>query len=110
MEPLDLAGALRHLMRRLGDAVVVSVGAIDPGSAPLVAQMSGTLRVVGDAYAEDLPSLAPAELPAVFGFEEHDSTFLVDVLAFRQARASDDHLELELGAVVIEVTAPLPAR
>jgi len=103
METLDLAGALAHLMGKVGKRVVVGVGGTDSGGAPLLAELTGTLRVIGDAYGDELAEAAPAELPVVFGFDEHDSTFVVDVLAFRRAHASGDHLVIEFGAAAVEV-------
>lgn len=103
MQKLDLAGALAHLMGRVGARVAVGVGATDEDGAPLVAELVGTLRVVGSAYGDELPDATPAELPVVFGFEEHDSTFVIDVLAFRQAHAAPGHLQMEFGAIVIEI-------
>jgi hypothetical protein len=104
MALVDFAGAVAHLVGQLGEDVAVAVGGTDRGSPPLVVSMSGTLRAVdaGD-FTADFPEVHGTDAPAVFGFEEHDSTFALDPGTFRAGYSRGDHLELMLGTIGVEV-------
>lgn len=88
-------------MGRLGEGVVVHVGTPLPDGHWHAATMTGTLKAGWDAdVAED----DGTEDIAVFGFEEHGSSFFLEPSLFRSAKADGDrYLIADLGSVFIEV-------
>lgn len=99
---LDFIGAVTHLMGRVGEMTVVSIGNTKRGSTepPILASATGTLSIAEDEFDTMGEEAQPV------GFRIGDLVLWLDPVYFTEAHVRDRYLALRFGEFEVEIHDP----